>query len=179
MSISALVDFNADIINRKIFINGLITETSAKAFEVAITLLEYISKENDITIELSSCGGIVSEALLICKRIKKSPCKIIVNCGVEIMSSGVLICAAGAYRTAYSDTIFMNHALSAELPFNKLNDQINSVNWLRTSEKHINSYLAERTTTPAKIWKKLGNKDDYFFDAEEALKLGLIDEIIK
>ena len=45
-------------------------------------------------------------------------------------------------------------------------------------EKHLNRWLATRTKKPADFWNKLGVGSDYWFLAEEAKTLGLVEEIV-
>jgi ATP-dependent Clp protease protease subunit len=177
--LSLVQEYSVNPFKREILLTESIEEGTYIRFESAISYLESLSETEPISVILSTGGGIVSEAQQISERIMSSKNKIIIIATSEVMSSGIFILAAGDERWTKRDCIYMHHHLSAELPFSRLNDQKINIKWLDSVENKINKFLEKQTGTSLDFWNKKGKKSDYFFDAEEALKIGLVHKIIE
>ena len=159
-------------------------EVDERIFErVAIPLMDF-EKDNSqdpVTLILATVGGSLSDGFIICNIIDqyKKPLNIIVL--GYAASMGTIILAAGAnnpnvtrkcYPYSYAllhagSTAFSGEAFSVEdaMTFNKRID--NKVRDFITS--HTNVTPEEYTSHERKQW---------FFDAEDMLKYGFVDEII-
>lgn len=94
------------------------------------------------------------------------------------MSAAVLIVAAGSRRLAYPSTRFMVHAVSGGLSVDGAEQaQAESDEFAEVQRVYFNG-LEKFTKKRASWWRKKCASAPYYFDAIEALKLGVIDEII-
>jgi ATP-dependent Clp protease protease subunit len=156
-------------------------ERSSMVCASLITFLK--SSMEPIEVFVSTNGGSADEMYAIVDTMKylQSLDVEIHNIGIgKIMSAGVMILAAGSkgYRKAGKNTRFMLHALQSgtQGPFPHM--KIDMKNFNDMQEKYVR-VLSELTNLSYKELKKIVNKRvDTYFTAEEALKMGIIDEIL-
>lgn len=174
-------DTTADIIKKIYDIN-----TDDKELLNNIKYILNIQNFEDINLELphiqlllSTYGGCVYDGLALYDVIKKSNTKVDIICSGKIMSMGIILTLAGHTRKAYKNTTFMIHSVSG-WAVGKLEEMEESAEEC----KRLNNILFDIISSNTKITKselkeikKL--KKDWFMTAEEALKYGLIDEIIE
>ena len=91
------------------------------------------------------------------------------------MSMGVIAILAAQVRKAHRNTTFMIHQLSSRA----IGDMVDSVE----ESSRVNRMLFDIITSTTRITKERlsqisEQKKDWFFNAEEALNLGVITEII-
>ena len=94
------------------------------------------------------------------------------------MSCGFLISISGHKRFGYPKSTYLYHQVSsgARGTAKDLEDEVIEVMRL---QKMVEDITLENTRiTPKKLEKIYNNKKDWFMDTEEALKLGVIDEVI-
>lgn len=131
-----------------------------------------------IQLLLSTYGGNVYDGLALYDAIKASKTKVDVIIGGKAMSMGAIIMLASETRKAYRNTTFMVHEI-ASLHFGKLGDMENNLGELKRLQKILWDIITSETKITQKqlddIYEK---KKDWYLSAEEALKLGLITEII-
>ncbi len=134
-------------------------------------------KLDSITISLNSFGGSVYEMFGIIDFIRNCPVKINVVVRATAMSAAavILACATGK-RMAGKHAQIMLHELSSETA-GKLSDIKVSATHLDVIEKDGNKLLAEATGKTIEFWEHKMKKD-FYVTAEQALELGIIDEII-
>jgi ATP-dependent Clp protease protease subunit len=131
-----------------------------------------------IQVLLSTYGGDVYDGLSLYDAIKNSNTEVDITCFGKIMSMGIIILLASKNRKAYRNTTFMIHEISSGA-IGKLADLEESVD----EAKRLNKVLFDIIEKETKITKKqleevYNKKQDWFLTAEEALKLGIITEII-
>jgi ATP-dependent Clp protease, protease subunit len=165
-SVSALsksiIDINAsDEYNTKIF---------------AANKLTYVPEP--ITIYIDSYGGLVYQCLGLLGIIENSKVPIhtiVTGCA---MSCGFLISIAGHWRSAYKNSTFMYHQIS-NVSFGKIGeineDTIEANRLQKIIEKHTLNYTK---ITPAQLKENYEKKQDWYMDARQALKYGVINNII-
>lgn len=98
----------------------------------------------------------------------------------KVMSAGLLLLASGTpgKRFAGRNCRFMLHEISSG-NFGQLADLKNNLKETKWYQSRYISELCSRTKfTRKKILRIFNKKTDYFFDAEQALEFGLIDEIV-
>jgi len=131
-----------------------------------------------IEIFVDSYGGYVYQCLGLLGVISKSNAPvhtIVTGCA---MSCGFLISIAGHKRFAYDQATFMYHQVSSGA-IGKLKDMEEEVIEAKRLQKIIESHtLANTKLTEAELDKCYEQKKDWFFTAKQALKHGIIDEII-
>jgi len=98
----------------------------------------------------------------------------------KVMSAGVLLLAAGTKgkRTIGKHTRIMLHAVRASHygAIHSLENEMKETKWIQ--EQYINALVTETKMTKKYVKKTMNQKMDVYFDAEEAVKLGIADIII-
>ena len=131
-----------------------------------------------IQLLLSTYGGDVYDGLSLYDAIKNSKTCVDITCFGKIMSMGVIILLASKNRKAYRNTTFMIHEISSGA-IGKIADLEESVDEAKRLNKVLFDIIEKETrVTKAQLDEIYNKKQDWFFTAEEALKMGLITEII-
>lgn len=131
-----------------------------------------------IQVLLSTYGGDVYDGLSLHDAIKNSNTEVDITCFGKIMSMGIIILLASKNRKAYRNTTFMIHEISSGA-IGKLADLEESVDEAKRLNKVLFDIIEKETRiTKAQLEEIYNKKQDWFITAEEALKLGLITEII-
>lgn len=149
---------------------------------------EYISKFSEIhgftynpkPIELyiDSYGGYVYQCMGLLGIMENSKVPIhtiVTGCA---MSCGFLISIAGHKRFAYQHSTFMYHQVSSGA-IGKLKDMEDDVMETKRLQKFIEEHtLAKTKLTGKDLEKCYEQKKDWYFNAKQALKSGIIDSIL-
>jgi len=130
-----------------------------------------------ITIELSSQGGSQYVALAICGRFRSCGAPIEVRAYGAVMSAATLILAAGHVRKIAPETWVMLHD-SDEKAKGTAERMMRQIKQSLREEDQWAELLEQFSKTPRTIWRNLSRKYTYL-DANQALKLGIVDEIMK
>lgn len=142
----------------------------------AIHGFEY--KPEPIEIFIDSYGGYVYQCLGLLSVMQKSKVPvhtIVTGCA---MSCGFLIAIAGQKRYSFESSTFMYHQVSSG-SIGKLKDMEESVMETKRLQKIIEDHTLSRTKiTPKDLEKCYNEKRDWYMIAKQALKYGVIDQII-
>ena len=131
-----------------------------------------------IQLLLSTYGGEVYDGLSLYDAIKNSKTCVDITCFGKIMSMGIIILLASKTRKAYRNTTFMIHEISS-FGTGKVADIEESVEEAKRLNKLLFDIIEKETNiSKEKLEEVYKRKQDWFFTAEEALKMGLITEII-
>ena len=131
-----------------------------------------------IQVLLSTYGGDVYDGLSLYDAIKNSNTEVDITCFGKIMSMGIIILLASKNRKAYRNTTFMIHEISSGA-IGKLADLEESVDEAKRLNKVLFDIIEKETKiTKTQLEEVYNKKQDWFLTAEEALKLGIITEII-
>lgn len=131
-----------------------------------------------IQVLLSTYGGDVYDGLSLYDAIKNSNTEVDITCFGKIMSMGIIILLASKNRKAYRNTTFMIHEISSGA-IGKIADLEESVDEAKRLNKVLFDIIEKETRiTKAQLEEIYNKKQDWFITAEEALKLGIITEII-
>lgn len=161
---------------RKISIIGAIDEESYKAFCERLDQLEAESKK-PIDIELCSGGGDSYIAFAFATRMRLSTCKLIVTIYGQCQSAAVaLLFNANKVRIS-KEAWIMIHQDTTSGDSETTHDALVNARQMRRMEDWWNDQLEEKTARPWEDWEKL-HRDTTYFNAEEAVTIGLADEII-
>ena len=140
---------------------------------------ENIPKEERIlTILINSPGGSVSDGLAIYDTINSLECEVRTICVGLAASMGAFLLSAGTkgMRLALPNSEILIHQPLGGAQ-GQASDIIIAANHIERTRKRLNSILAMNT---GKTIKRIAadTDRDYTMDAEEALKYGIIDEIL-
>ena len=131
-----------------------------------------------IQILLSTYGGTAYDGISLYDAIKNSKTEVDITCFGKIMSMGIVLLLASKTRRAYRNTTFMIHEGSSGA-IGKISDMEDSVDEAkRLNDIYFDIIESEAKIPKAKLDEIRKTRKDWYFTAEEALKYGLITEII-
>lgn len=135
-------------------------------------------KRKPVKIYINSFGGGVYDMWALIDVIAASKTPIYTYCTGYAMSAGFKIFLAGHKRFCTKHATFLYHQLSSFIG-GKHMDIIEAVEENERLQTEIEKYVMSRTSiTKEQIKKVRRNKIDWYIPADEALKLGIVDEII-
>ncbi len=164
---------------RIIFISGLIADEVANIVIAELLYLENENNEKDISIYVNSPGGLVHATLAIYDTMKYVRPDISTVC-VGLAASGAAILLAGGKkgkRYSLPNSKIMIHQPMTEVSGQATDIKIHADEVLKLKKK-LNEILAKETRNPISRVEKDTDRD-FFMTANEALKYGLIDEVIE
>ena len=164
--------------DRIIFLGGEIDDDTANLVVAQMLFLEMEDPDADIMLYINSPGGSVSAGMAIYDTMHYLKCEVSTLCVGLAASMGAFLLAAGAKgkRKALSHAEIMIHQPLGGARGQATDIQIQAEQILKI-KKTMNELLAQNTGKPLKTIERDVERDHYM-TAEEALKYGLIDEII-
>lgn len=164
--------------DRIIFIGGEITEDLASAVVAQFLFLEAEDPDKDICMYINSPGGSVSAGLAIYDTMKYIKPEISTIAIGMAASMGAFLLLAGTKGKRYS---LPNAEIMIHQPLGGAQGQAEDIriqadHILKIREK-LNRMISENTGRPIEEVEKDTDRDN-FMTAEEAVKYGLIDEVI-
>lgn len=175
---------------RNIYINEDIEEEiSKKVIKEIIEINNYdqeqLSENDDYVIKpihlyLTTSGGSIDEAMAIYDTIKYSKTPINIYALGKCYSAGFVILGAAKKRFSFPNTRFMAHETAYSTNWKKLEFHRDYIIEADEVQENINKLILNDTKISEKDldWYYRHAKD-WFMDAKEALRLGVIDEIIE
>lgn len=144
---------------------------------------EVLTVSRPISMYVSTHGGVASDMfsiLDVMEMVKKRTCNIETYGIGKVMSAGVPILAAGTpgRRKVGKNCRIMLHSVMAGTGgtiFN-MENELEEIKWVQ--DRYIESLAGYTKMTKSKIRKMLKTQRDIYISAEEAIKLGIADEII-
>ncbi|MCR5808414.1 MAG: ATP-dependent Clp endopeptidase proteolytic subunit ClpP [Clostridiales bacterium] len=164
--------------DRILFLGSELTDEEANLIIAQLLFLEADDPDKDIFLYINSPGGSVSAGLAIYDTIRYLKCEVSTICVGLAASMGAFLLAAGANgkRKALPNSEIMIHQPSGGAYGQASDVKIHADHIIKTRRK-LNEILAERTGQPLSVIEEATERDN-FLSAEEALKFGLIDEIV-
>lgn len=165
--------------DRIIFLGTPIDDGVANLIAAQLLFLESEDQKKDIYLYINSPGGVVTAGLAIYDTIQYIKPDVSTICIGQAASAAAVLLAAGAKgkRYALPNARVMIHQVLGGAEGQATDVEIRTKEMLRV-KKALNEILAKHTgKTPEQI-----NKDtdrDYFMDAIEAKKYGLVDKVIE
>ncbi len=136
-----------------------------------------------ISLIVSTHGGVASDMfsiLDVMDMVKERTCDIETFGIGKVMSAGVPILAAGTKgrRKVGRNCRIMLHNVMAGTggTIFSMENELEEIKWIQ--ERYIETLASYTKLTPAKIKKLLKTQKDVYISAEEAIKMGIADEII-
>lgn len=164
--------------DRIIFLGGEVTDDGANLIVAQMLFLEADDPDKDISLYINSPGGSITAGMAIYDTMQYIRCDVSTICIGMAASMGAFLLAAGAKgkRRALPNGEILIHQPLGGARGQATEVAIHAEQLIKTREK-MNKILAERTgQTVEQI--ALDTERDHYMTAEEALKYGLIDEII-
>ena len=164
--------------DRIIFLGGEVTDEEANLIVAQMLFLEADDPDKDISLYINSPGGSITAGMAIYDTMQYIRCDVSTVCIGMAASMGAFLLSGGAKgkRFALPNAEVMIHQPLGGARGQATEVAIHAEQLIKTREK-MNKILAERTgQTVEQI--ALDTERDHYMTAEEALKYGLIDEII-
>ncbi|OGC32815.1 ATP-dependent Clp endopeptidase, proteolytic subunit ClpP [candidate division WOR-1 bacterium RIFOXYB2_FULL_48_7] len=164
--------------DRIIFVGTPIDDDIANIIIAQLILLDAEDRNKDIYMYINSPGGIVTSGLAIYDTMQYISAPVSTICVGQAASFGAVLLSAGAKgrRFALPNARIMIHQPLGGAQGQATDIEIQTQELLRV-KRLLNDILAKHTGQPlAKIEKD--SDRDFFMGAEEAVKYGIIDEVI-
>ena len=164
--------------DRIIFIVGGIDDYAANLVVAQLLFLESEDPKKDIFMYINSPGGVITSGLSILDTMNYLKCDVSTVCFGQAASMGAVLlsCGAKGKRFALPNSRVMIHQPLGGARGQATDIEIQAKEILTLKEK-LNKILAEKTNQSL---KKIASdtERDYFMNAEEAVKYGLVDEVL-
>lgn len=162
-----------------IFLTGDINDDMAESIVAQLLYLESKDFEGDIQIYINSSGGLITSGLAIYDAMQCISCSVATICVGQAASMAAVLLSAGTKgkRMAFPDARMMIHQ-----PLGGAQGQASDIEIqaqeMRRIKKRMKEILVYHTGRPMEIIQKDTDRD-FFLTAEEAVKYGLIDGIVR
>ena len=164
--------------DRIIFIVGGIDDYVANLVVAQLLFLESEDPKKDIFMYINSPGGVITSGLSILDTMNYLKCDVSTVCFGQAASMGAVLlsCGTKGKRFALPNSRVMIHQPLGGARGQATDIEIQAKEILTLKEK-LNKILAEKTNQSL---KKIASdtERDYFMNAEEAVKYGLVDEVL-
>ena len=171
---------------RKIFINDEINKDTI--FNIIYYLHKIVEQDKDTTDKLpikfyiNTVGGYCSEGFILVdliEQLKSQGYEIITVVSGTAYSFGLILALMGNKRYCYKHCEYMCHTVQIIPSPSSLPDLKKVVDHSERIESFMNDYIIQNSKITQKdLNDKIGNGDDWFFNAEEALKYGMCDKVV-
>ena len=164
--------------DRIIFLGGEIDDDVANVIVAQMLFLEMEDPDADIQLYINSPGGVITSGMAIYDTMRYLKCEVSTLCIGMAASMGAVLLSAGAKgkRKALPHAEIMIHQPSGGARGQATDIEIQAEQILRV-KKTMNQLLADHTGQPLRTIERDVERDHYM-TADQALKYGLIDEII-
>lgn len=127
---------------------------------------------------LNTYGGSVYDGLALIGAIEISATPVVITCIGSAMSMGLYILASGHHRRAHHLSTIMYHEMATRVS-DKLEGIKKDIEECKRLEDLCDGILFKRTKLkPKDLLTHKQHKADWYFSAHDALKYGIIDEVI-
>ena len=164
---------------RIIFLVGPINDNVASLVTAQLLFLESEDPKKDIYMYINSPGGVITSGLSILDTMNYLKCDVSTVCFGQAASMGAVLLANGAKKKRFA---LPNSRVMIHQPLGGARGQATDIEIqakeILTLKEKLNKILAEKTNqTLKKI--QTDTERDFFMNAEEAVKYGIIDEVLK
>ena len=164
---------------RIIFLTGPIDDNVASLICAQILFLESENPKKEISFYINSPGGIVWSGLAIYDTMQYVSSKIMTICIGQAASAGSLLLTAGEKGMRFS---LPNSRIMVHQPSGGYQGQVTDIeiqtNEIKRAKTKLNEIYSKHTGKKISEISSIMERDKYF-SADEAIKFGLIDKIVK
>lgn len=176
----SIEQFHLDLLQKRvIYLDGNITSEVAKQFGKAIVWVNAQDDKRPITLYLDSPGGNADAGLDMCDMIRHSRAPVTGIVYRQASSMAAVILQTCTTRKCMSNAGILLHSIRLnEVPLDQLEDDLEkAIEKTRKIQAAVNKVVQSRTGFSNEKMREI-NKKDQFFSPDQALELGLIDEIL-
>ncbi|MFP6602991.1 MAG: ATP-dependent Clp protease proteolytic subunit [Pirellulaceae bacterium] len=164
--------------NRIVFLQGEIYTGNANELVMKLLYLQSENRRKDIHFYLNSPGGDVVATLAIYDTMQVLSCPVATYCVGQAASGAAVLLAGGSKGKRFA----LPHArVMLHQPYGGVNGQISDIEIqareINRNREMLNKILANHTEQSITKLRKDTDRD-FFLDAEEAKKYGLVEEIL-
>ncbi len=163
---------------RIIFLGTAIDDSVANLVIAQLLFLQSEDPEKDISIYINSPGGVVTAGLAIYDTMQFLKCDITTYCVGQAASMGAVLLAAGAEGKRFA---LPNARIMIHQPLGGAQGQATDINIqaqeIMRIKQILNNILSSHSGRSIKDLEKDTDRDN-FMSAEQAVKYGLIDEVV-
>jgi len=165
--------------DRIIMLQGEINDHVSSIIVAQLLFLEAENPEKDIYLYINSPGGVVTSGMAIYDTMNYIKPDVVTICMGQAASMGAFLLSSGTKgkRFALPHARIMIHQPLGGAQGQATDIEIHAKEILRM-KKELNKILAENTGQSVRKIEK-DTERDFFMSAEEALKYGLIDKVLK
>ncbi|NOY35502.1 MAG: ATP-dependent Clp endopeptidase proteolytic subunit ClpP [bacterium] len=165
--------------DRIVFLAGPINDGMANTIIAQLLFLEAQDPKKDISLYINSPGGSVTAALAIYDTMQHIKPDVSTICVGLAASGGAILLAAGqkGKRFALPSAEVMIHQVMGGAEGQAVDIAIQSRHIIKVKDR-LNKILSKHTGQPVSKVEKDTDRD-YFMEAEEAKKYGIIDTVLK
>ena len=165
--------------DRILFLGSAINDHVANILVAQMLFLASEDSDKEINLYINSPGGSVSAGMAIYDTMQFVPCPIATTCVGMAASMGAVLLAAGSKgkRRVLPNSRVMIHQPLGGVRGQASDIEIQAREILRLKDV-LNNILATHTGQPIEKIVQDGDRD-YYMSAEEAVKYGLVDNIVK
>lgn len=165
--------------DRIIFLGEAIDEHIASLIVAQLLFLEAEDPDKDINIYINSPGGSVTAGMAIYDTMQYIKPQVSTICVGMAASMGAFLLSAGEKGKRYA---LPNAEIMIHQPLGGVQGQAEDIKihaeWILKTREKLNRILSENTGQPLNVIARDTDRDN-FMSAEEAMKYGLIDKVIK
>lgn len=164
--------------DRIIFLADEVNDATASLVVAQLLFLDSEDPDKDINLYINSPGGSITAGMAIYDTMQFTKADVSTICVGMAASMGAFLLSAGTKgkRFALPNSEIMIHQPSSGTKGQATDMKIH-VDWVLKTKEKLNKMLAEQTGQPLEVIQQDTERDN-FMSAEEALKYGLIDQII-
>ncbi|MEK7142008.1 MAG: ATP-dependent Clp protease proteolytic subunit [Patescibacteria group bacterium] len=164
---------------RIIFLSGPINDASANTVIAQLLFLQHEDPKKDIYLYINSPGGSVTATLAMYDTMKHIKPDVSTICVGIAASGAAVILAAGSKgkRYALPNAEVMIHQVMGGVEGQATEIEITARHMIKTKER-LNKILSDATGQSIKKVEADSDRD-FYMDAEEAKKYGMIDAVLK
>ena len=164
---------------RIIFMGTAIDDNVANLVIAQLLFLQSEDPEKDISIYINSPGGVVTAGLAIYDTMQFLKCDITTYCVGQAASMGAVLLAAGAKGKRFA---LPNARIMIHQPLGGAQGQATDINIqaqeIMRIKQILNGILADHSGQSIENLEKDTDRDN-FMSAEQAVKYGLVDEVVE
>ena len=165
--------------DRIIFLGEAIDENVASTIVAQLLFLEAEDPDKDINLYINSPGGSVTAGMAIYDTMQYVKPQVSTICVGMAASMGAFLLSAGEKGKRFA---LPNAEIMIHQPLGGVQGQAEDIKihaeWILKTREKLNSILSENTGQPLNIIARDTDRDN-FMSAEEAMRYGLIDRVIK
>ena len=166
--------------DRIIFLSEDVNPATASLVIAQMLFLESEDPDKEISFYINSPGGSITDGMAIVDTMNYIKCPVSTICVGLAASMGSVLLACGTkgkrYATPNAEVLIHQPLISGGLAGQTTEIKIHADHMVKTREK-LNKLLSEKTGQTLEQIEK-DTERDHYMTAEEALKYGLIDEIL-